>query len=153
MAWLAIAVAGIFGAFVGSFLNVCVYRLPRNQSVVTPPSRCLTPVDGFFEFTDPSPPMAGAPGPKKKPPKSKWAFTLRGQDFFFIAGIWRTDSKVGEAFSMLTCPPGPDIAPYHDRQMVVIAFDEVARWLDPATPSAELCRPLPAGSLDVTQVR
>ncbi|HYE04320.1 MAG TPA: prepilin peptidase [Planctomycetota bacterium] len=42
MAWLAIAMAGVFGAFVGSFLNVCVYRLPRNQSVVAPPSRCLS---------------------------------------------------------------------------------------------------------------
>ncbi len=42
MLWLAIAVAALFGAFVGSFLNVCVYRLPRNQSVVTPPSRCLS---------------------------------------------------------------------------------------------------------------
>lgn len=29
-----------FGACVGSFLNVLVYRLPAGQSVVTPPSRC-----------------------------------------------------------------------------------------------------------------
>lgn len=29
-----------FGACVGSFLNVVVYRLPRGQSLVTPPSRC-----------------------------------------------------------------------------------------------------------------
>lgn len=36
----SVVVAGIFGAFVGSFLNVCVHRLPRNESVVHPPSRC-----------------------------------------------------------------------------------------------------------------
>lgn len=30
----------VFGAFVGSFLNVCAHRLPRNESVVHPPSRC-----------------------------------------------------------------------------------------------------------------
>jgi leader peptidase (prepilin peptidase)/N-methyltransferase len=32
--------AGVFGAMLGSFLNVCVYRLPRNESVVRPPSHC-----------------------------------------------------------------------------------------------------------------
>ena len=37
---VVLAFVGIFGAMLGSFLNVCVYRLPRNESVVTPRSRC-----------------------------------------------------------------------------------------------------------------
>lgn len=32
--------AGLFGAIVGSFLNVVAHRLPRKESVVTPRSRC-----------------------------------------------------------------------------------------------------------------
>ncbi len=31
---------GLFGLAVGSFLNVCIHRLPHGASVVTPPSHC-----------------------------------------------------------------------------------------------------------------
>jgi leader peptidase (prepilin peptidase) / N-methyltransferase len=33
-------IAFIFGAVVGSFLNVCIFRLPKSESVVFPPSHC-----------------------------------------------------------------------------------------------------------------
>ena len=33
-------IVGIFGAIVGSFLNVCIYRLPRRESVAWPGSHC-----------------------------------------------------------------------------------------------------------------
>ena len=32
--------AFVFGALVGSFLNVCIVRLPEGLSIVRPPSRC-----------------------------------------------------------------------------------------------------------------
>ncbi|MBE7189359.1 prepilin peptidase [Jatrophihabitans endophyticus] len=31
---------GVLGLAVGSFLNVLIYRVPRNESVVSPPSHC-----------------------------------------------------------------------------------------------------------------
>jgi leader peptidase (prepilin peptidase)/N-methyltransferase len=38
--WFMLLGLGLFGAVLGSFLNVCIYRVPRNLSVVSPPSSC-----------------------------------------------------------------------------------------------------------------
>ncbi len=32
----------LLGLFIGSFLNVCIYRLPHNQSIIFPSSHCST---------------------------------------------------------------------------------------------------------------
>jgi putative SOS response-associated peptidase YedK len=107
-------------------------------------NRCLIVADGFYEFTDPV-------APKKKR-KDKWLFTKRGESVFCIAGIWRETKDVGEAFTMLTMEPGPDIARYHDRQIVILDRSAWADWLDPTISAKSLIKPLPAGSLDVEQV-
>jgi leader peptidase (prepilin peptidase) / N-methyltransferase len=40
MEWLIPLYAGIFGAIIGSFLNVVIHRYPIEESIVFPPSRC-----------------------------------------------------------------------------------------------------------------
>ena len=106
--------------------------------------RCLIVADGFYEFTTPEDP--------KKKRKDKWLFTKKGEPLFCIAGIWRPHPQVGEAFTMLTLEPGPDVAPYHDRQIAVLDRDQWADWLDPSIPAWDVLRTLPAGSLEVVQV-
>lgn len=106
--------------------------------------RCLIVADGFYEFTTPE-------NPKKKR-KDKWLFTKKGERLFCIAGIWRPHPQVGEAFTMLTLEPGPDVAPYHDRQIAVLDREQWADWLDPSIPARDVLRTLPAGSLEVVQV-
>jgi putative SOS response-associated peptidase YedK len=102
--------------------------------------RCLVPASHFFEFT-------GA-----RAPKSKWKVTRIGAPWFCFAGLWRA-TEVGEAFTLLTTEPGPDIAPYHDRQVVVLDRADWLPWLEPTRPERELLHPLPAGSLAVERVR
>jgi leader peptidase (prepilin peptidase) / N-methyltransferase len=38
--WIAIAFMAVLGAMIGSFLNVVIHRLPREQSIVLPKSAC-----------------------------------------------------------------------------------------------------------------
>ena len=68
--------------------------------------RCVIPADGFYEFTD------ALPSQKRK---TKWLFTRPESPAFWIAGVIRDG-----AFAMLTTEPGADIAPYHDRQIVLL---------------------------------
>ena len=104
--------------------------------------RCLVPASHFFEFTG------------TKSPKSKWRFTKTGEDWFCFAGLWRpATSEAPEAFTLLTTAPGPDVAPIHDRQVVILERTDWRAWLDLSRPEAELLRALPAGGLQVEQVR
>jgi leader peptidase (prepilin peptidase)/N-methyltransferase len=38
--WFVVLFLAVLGAVIGSFLNVVIYRLPRGESIVSPPSRC-----------------------------------------------------------------------------------------------------------------
>lgn len=100
--------------------------------------RRLIPADGFYEYT--------TPADARQKRKDKWLFTLAGEPWFWIAAI----VKEG-CFTMLTTSPGPDVAPYHDRQVVVLPRQDGMAWLDLSRPERELLRPLPAGALEVAR--
>ena len=104
--------------------------------------RCLIVADGFYEFT--------APADPKQKRKDRWLFTDPKHDLIGIAGLVRDVPGVGEAFTMLTTAPGADVAPYHNRQVALVAPENWRRWLDHSAPAAELLAPSPAGSLTVT---
>jgi putative SOS response-associated peptidase YedK len=103
--------------------------------------RCLILADGFYEFT--------APADPEQKRKDRWLFTLPGGGTMGIAGLVRAATEVGEAYTMLTCPPGPDVAPTHDRQVAVLDQSDWKAWLDHSGPAGELIRTLPGGSLEV----
>ena len=113
----------------------------RSDSRNFPKDRCLVPLDGFYEYTR-------ADDPKRKT-KDRWLFRpAKGQDFA-IAGLIRTHPKVGEAFTLLTCPPGPDVELYHNRQIVLLRPDQWRSWLDGSARSADLLGPTSSGELEV----
>jgi putative SOS response-associated peptidase YedK len=59
----------------------------------------------------------------------------------------------GAAFTLLTTAPGPDVAPIHDGQMIVLEREDWGGWLNLSKPEAALLEPLPAASLQTEQVR
>jgi putative SOS response-associated peptidase YedK len=102
--------------------------------------RCLILATSFYEYT----------APEQQKPKVKLQdqhqFHLKGEEWFWIAGIVKND-----CFTMLTVEPGPDIAPYHDRQIVVVPPDKAMKWLEDASP--KILMPLPEGKLGHSLLR
>lgn len=118
-----------------------VFNFKSDKRSFKDSKRCVIVCSGFFEFTG------------TKYPKAKHRFALKGSTVMGIAGLWSEDDKGALSFTMLTTEPGPDIAPYHDRQICVLHPRDWAHWLFLTRPEAELLKPLPAGTLTVETVR
>jgi putative SOS response-associated peptidase YedK len=116
------------------------HQFPFRRSTVPDWSLSDTGIT-FFEFTG------------RKSPKTKWKFTKAGEDWFCFAGLWRPMTAGGAAFTLLTTHPSPDVAPIHDRQMIVLERSDWSAWLEETGNEADLLRALPAGSLKVQQAR
>jgi putative SOS response-associated peptidase YedK len=112
----------------------------RSDGREFPSGRCLVLADGFYEYTAPTDPKA----------KRKHCWLFAPSEPVAIAGIWRDHPEVGEAFTLLTVPPGEDIAPFHHRGVGLLAPPQWRAWLDGSAPSLDLLGPSAAGSLSVS---
>ncbi|HWF01935.1 MAG TPA: SOS response-associated peptidase [Caulobacteraceae bacterium] len=102
--------------------------------------RCLVPATHFFEWT----------GPKGS--KTMWRFARSDAGIFCFPGLWErahTTDGVVESFTLLTCAPGPDCAPYHDRQPVILGPERWADWLDLTVDPADFLKAGEAGGIVV----
>jgi len=100
--------------------------------------RCLVPATHYYEWTG------------EKGAKTMWRFTAPAQDIFAFPGLWeRTRTADGplESFTLLTSAPGPDQAPYHDRQPVILERAKWGEWLDVANDMAPSFTGSPAGTI------
>ena len=84
-----------------------------------------------------------------------WRFSQPGGASFAFPGLWdRADTTGGtlETFTLLTCAPGEDMAPYHNRQPVILTSEGWRTWLDLEADPAPLLHPGPPGSLVAARV-
>ena len=127
----------------------------RSETIATAPTfrepfrhrRCLIPATHFFEWSlvDPARP---------KGPKQKWRITASDREIFYFAGLWDVSHPTDHegpltSFTLATCLHGPDMAPYHARQPVILDEDRGRAWLSLGSDGLELLRPGPAKSLTV----
>jgi putative SOS response-associated peptidase YedK len=106
--------------------------------------RCLVPATHFFEWTG------------RKGAKVMHRFTHDERDLFCFAGLWDRANTVDgpiESFTIITCAAGPDCAPYHNRQPVILERDHWATWLDLTANAAPLRTPGRAGEIHIELAR
>lgn len=96
--------------------------------------RCLVVADGFYEWRV----TANGKQPYRIVPERAGPCTF--------AGLWK-EAGAGPAYVILTTAASPGLRPIHDRMPVMLARNQLARWLDPGCGTDELkhlARP-PAG--------
>ncbi|WP_192825143.1 SOS response-associated peptidase [Rufibacter sp. LB8] len=132
--------------------------IPRFRALL-PRHRCIIPIDGFFEWKEleeeeaeqalePEAPLGldlfGNPirseaekkrAKKAKPVKQKYRFTLKDEEPFGLAGLWRESvhhdtGELNRYFSIITTAANSAVQPYHDRMPVILTPHAEDIWLD-----------------------
>jgi putative SOS response-associated peptidase YedK len=102
--------------------------------------RCLIPADGFYEWRA---------GPQRKQP---YHVGMVDDALFALAGVWEYWARAGQeprvTCAIIVTQANELMAPIHDRMPVIIAPEDYARWLAPATADeasiARMLTPFPA---------
>lgn len=113
------------------------FTVVRAEDRSFPSHRCLVPASEF----------------RHRSQGKNYSFRLADGDWFYFAGIWRPATRNWpEAYAIPTIAANDDIAPYHDRQMMVLRREDRALWLDMTVPEDELLRPLPGATFRVSRL-
>lgn len=108
--------------------------------------RVIVPADAIFEWKE-------MPKGQKKP---KYEFTLRGQEPFGMAGLWKLwknpkTNKWERAFAVITGEPNELMQPIHDRMTTFLNPKDYAAYLEPTDrPPLHLLRIQSADSMTAT---
>ena len=60
---------------------------------------------------------------------------------------------IASPLRVVTTAPGPDVEPYHDRQVAVLQPKDWRAWIELSAPEGDLLKPLSEGALAVEMVR
>jgi putative SOS response-associated peptidase YedK len=125
----------------------------RADTVATKPAfrqairtrRCLIPASGFYEWS-------AGPGGARLP----WYITRTDAAPLAIAGLWQSWEGQGQRLdtcAMVTTEAGPDMAPIHHREPVILAPADWPLWLGEAGHGAALLmKAAPPGTLQAHRV-
>ena len=127
-------------------------------------TRCIIPMDGFYEWRAPTP---GQPGPltsKGKPAKQPMFIQRLDGEPLAVAGLWTAwrDRDAGpdapwlHSCTVLTTSANGTMEPVHDRMPVILPATAWKEWLDPANDDmvslGQLLVPAPNNLLTVHPV-
>jgi putative SOS response-associated peptidase YedK len=107
-------------------------------------TRCLVPMDGFYEWAQGSP--DGPLTPKGVPAKRPMFVHRPDGEPLAVAGLWSAwrDKAAGQdapwlhSATVVTTAANATMSPIHDRMPVILPRSAWATWLDPANDDVEL---------------